>query len=240
MAWKSPHSRGSWRVVKRFLRAETVQGKGFPVPRTHGYRKGTEHGSQLQFAPMKCSKSLGHCDFRKGSRLGNQVLSDTRRYCGKPRPDASPPASRIPSGETGEHIRLETLEKNILAYYIDSEILTVTKPGKWGNCDEVIAKESLAGKNVRPEMISRGTPGKALKASAGGLIAGATVLPAVGTIYGVARAATSARAVAVSLVGNGINFVFETHDRTGAMHFANTINNASASLISGNSNPVLI
>ena len=165
--------------------------------------------------------------------------------CGKPRSASNEPcatrrtewsgASASVFGSSGGEMRLESVEGVVLSYDTGTEMMRVWKPGKWGGGDQMIGEECLAGKNVRAEMISRGTPGKALKASAGGLLAGATIFPVVGTVYGIARGISRARAVAVSMVGDGINWAFETHDRAGAMHFVNTINQKSSSIFaSGN------
>ena len=51
--------------------------------------------------------------------------------------------------------------------------------------------------------------GRALKASAGGLVAGATFLPVVGTIYGVGRAMKNYRQAWVRLTADNDTISFE-------------------------------
>lgn len=154
--------------------------------------------------------------------------------CGEPRQNSNQPCQGRAQQHQAERdaflgadsaiIQIETVEGYILTYSADDEILSVIKPGRFGNRDQLVAEECLANKNVTAEMITKGTAGKALRASAGGLIAGATVLPVIGTVYGVARAAKRTKAAAVSMVGDGINWQFETHDTAAASHFTNTIN----------------
>lgn len=152
-------------------------------------------------------------DQRERACVGSKQASPTA-----PLPDRRPPLVSL---------SLELTSKLIATYDGRAQSLSIWKPRSF-QPDELVARYELAGKNAVAEQAVDFNAGRTLKASAGGLLAGATFLPVVGTVYGVGRAMKNARAATIRICGDGIDIALETTQKDLATQLVNEINGTVA------------
>lgn len=163
-------------------------------------------------------------DFRAQSPSGHWIAASVCRYCGKTKREvpstmaecmASPPTPAVKRWADPERtIVLESVSRHLVSYSPDAQRLSVHGGSEY----------DLAGKNPRADLSYQVSAARAVKASAGGLVAGATILPVVGTAYGLARGFKSAKIARLHIFADDLNLVIETTDKLAAQKLADAIN----------------
>ena len=120
-------------------------------------------------------------------------------------------------------IEFVTTSKFRISFNTYDQILTILHPK---NRHGVAAKYDIP--EASAQQMTEGSTGRALKSSAGGLIAGGTFLPVVGTIYGIGRGIANARAATIHIVGPEVDIAIETTWKRQARQLVAAINGTTA------------
>ena len=119
-------------------------------------------------------------------------------------------------------ISFEDTRRLVWEYNTITQHMRIVKPRMFSRGD-ILEEHAFKGKGVVANFITQGSAGQAAKAT-GDMALATLVLPVIGTLATLPNVLRSMRKASISMVGDGVNLVVETNDKTAALHLVNTIN----------------